>query len=188
VPEWKRAYMYVAPNHLFKPLTIIITPNRDYRGLKKRIKAIKEQIAAQRQSHDGNKGSSTTETTPATLNPGGMRRRLTLQNQASTQAETLTPSARGRAPKVVLVDNGNGALPVKTPNEGYGSFGLTPPLLDQSVNPYPNSVPGHSEDHNSPPEMTLPPPIKSISDLRINELPAGGGQGSPDQVCAGYTF
>jgi hypothetical protein len=41
---------------------------------------------------------------------------------------------------------------------GYGSFGRTPPL-DQNAN----------ERSNSPPEMILPPPIRSISDLRINE-------------------
>jgi hypothetical protein len=183
--------MYVAQDHLFKPLTIVLSPNRDYRGLKKRISAIKEQIAAQRQSRDSNKGSSTADTTPATLNPGGIRRRLSLQNQGDTQAETLTPAARGRTPKIVLVDNANSSLPARAPNGGYGSFGLTPPLLNQSANLYQNSAHARSEDHNSPPEMTLPPPIKSISDLRINELPAGGGQGrasSPDQVCGRSTF
>jgi hypothetical protein len=179
--------MYVAQGHLFKLLTIALSPNRDYRGLKKRISAIKEQIAAQRQSRDTNKTASTAETTPATLHPGGIRRRSMLQNQSGAQAENLTPSARDRTPKIVLVDNTDSPLPVKTPNEGYGSFGLTP-SLDQSANPYQNLVHRRSEDHNSPPEMTLPPPIKSISDLQINELPAGGGPGrasSPDRSVRG---
>jgi hypothetical protein len=187
------------PHDLFNLLTNFLLPNRvnsDYRGLKKRITAIKDQIAATRQSRDGKNGrdntniaSSSTETTPNALDTNGIRRRPTLGNQSDSQAENVIPSPRdptvSGTTKIKLPEEASSALPVRSQIEGYGSFGTSPPLLDQSVKPYPNSVYGRSEGPNSPPEMTLPPPIKSISDLRINELPGNGGQANvsgPDQV------
>jgi hypothetical protein len=188
------------PHDLFNLLTNFLLPNRansDYCGLKKQITAIKDQIAATRQSRDRKNGrdntnivSSSAETTLNALNTNGIRRRPTLGNQSDSQAKNILvlsprdPTVSGTT-KIKLPEEASSALPVRSQIEGYGSFGTSPPLLDQSVKPYPNSVYGQSEGLNSLPEMTLPPPIKSISDLRINELPVNGGQANvsgPDQV------
>jgi len=173
--------------------------------LKKKISAIKENLIAQKHAegkHDGNKTSSSAETTPAPASMGGgggIRRRG--QTITQNQNQTQTPSQPAPTPvrsvtysgvlsttrptldTVGVVSAPPGAV-ARPPSEGYGSFGLTPPLAESGASPY-----GRHDAPNSPPEMTLPPPIKSISDLRINELRGDADLGkdgeivsSPDQV------
>lgn len=180
-------------------LTRIFRIIRDYRGLKKRITAIKEHMGIRKQAaRENSKTSSSAETTPAPFNPTGVRRN-TLQGQQQengAQSQNSPVLVRGHTytatPRSIQFDGVNSAPPVVTHREGYGSFGLTPPL--SSNNPYRESISARAEAPNSPPEMTLPPPIKSISDLRINVLPGEGEQAkknvettaSPDQVGALY--
>ena len=145
----------------------------DYRGLKKRITAIKEQIIAQRQAtKEANKNSSSYEGTPAPFSPSSIVRRRTIQGsqyENGVKSQNSPVLVRGNSysgtPRTTQPEGANSAPPGR-----YGSFGLTPPLADGSVY-------GRGEAPNSPPEMTLPPPIKSISDLHINTLPVEGGSG-----------
>ncbi|CCA74266.1 related to putative phosphate transporter 1 [Serendipita indica DSM 11827] len=188
IPEWKRAYI-------------------DYKGLKKRITAIKEERAAQRRTPrlgGGTTGGSVggesvgdrfrassvftpttparstwlrsrsdyaTGTTKATQSPdksppqpsppqaqvrasaGQTPRTLQLrtpviQEEATSSARSKRVSDEGQTPKGINTRDTKSGM--------YGSFGVTPPLE-------------RVEDMNSPPEMVLPPPIKSISNLDINE-------------------
>lgn len=149
VPEWKRAYI-------------------DYRGLKKRITAIKDQIAARRQSRDGKNGrwnikrvSLSAETTPGALGRDDKQRPPTLGTETSTRVEAVTPVPRGptffRASRVMVIE--------------------------KNANPCRNSVHrcagGPSGSHG----VTFLPSMKSTSDLEINKLP-NDGQASvsgPDQ-------
>jgi hypothetical protein len=96
--------------------------NSDYRGLKKRITAIKDQIATRRQSRDGKNGrwnikrvSLSAETTPGALGRDDKQRPPTLGTETSTRVETVTPVSRGptffRASRVMVIEKVSGAFP-----------------------------------------------------------------------------
>ncbi|KIM22136.1 hypothetical protein M408DRAFT_18233 [Serendipita vermifera MAFF 305830] len=172
VPEWKRAYI-------------------DYRGLKKRITAIKEQLAAQKQAaREANRTSiSEANSTPLPFSPYRNRRKAAQGEQqqhpeTSPTTEVSPVLARGQTYSGTLrtpqpqQDQVTSTPARRTPGGGYGSFALTPPLTGGSRNLYRES----GDAPNSPPEMTLPPPIKSISDLRINALPGEDEQAKKTAV------
>jgi hypothetical protein len=139
----------------------------DYRGLKKRISAIEAEIEAQKKvdspgsrfTFNKSKISLNGGPSPAPPSGGGGGTTAVRFRQHTTPGNEpgRSNTVGGPSPSSNLTNNNVGW---STSRDGrYGSFGRTPPLNQNA-----------HERPNSPPEMILPPPIKSISDLAINEL------------------
>ncbi|PVF97400.1 SPX-domain-containing protein [Serendipita vermifera] len=148
VPEWKKAYI-------------------DYRGLKKRISAIKAEQDAKRTSpkfYDsvrrtpkGKHRADSTSVASPIPNSAGTRQQGDTVNIESNRAGKSTSFQESGG-----LSNRNTSGKIGASVEGvYGTFGRTPPINDQ-LNP-----------QDGLPDLTLPPPIKSISDLHVNQTLQG---------------
>jgi hypothetical protein len=171
--------IHVCPGMLFS-MEIDLTGlyYSDYGGLKKRINAIEAEIEAHKKSanqksasqksaspkstrftFDRSKISFSGGPSPAPPTGDGGSTTVRFRQQGGNNRTTYGDKPGGSNTIEGLSPSSNDNVGWSTSREGgYGSFGRTPPL-DQNT----------YEGPNSPPEMILPPPIKSISDLRINE-------------------
>jgi hypothetical protein len=108
-----------------------------------------------------NRAESTSIASPI-ANSTGIRQRSDVVNIESGRL--------GRSPNVQEsggLSNRNTSGRLGVPVEGaYGTFGHTP-SINETFN-----------QQDGPPDLTLPPPIKSISDLRVNETSQGGSEQS----------
>ncbi|KAG8819078.1 hypothetical protein FRC19_010139 [Serendipita sp. 401] len=168
VPEWKRAYI-------------------NYKALKKKITAIKEQLASERKTpklgdnpikslNERIKNGSIFTPSPTTI-----RRRTTESRVgvATSAPPVTTKFSPGRSVKTVSTSPGTKDTPGGEPSgtnrtpgnrQEYGTFGQSPPISSEREQKH--AAP------SSPPVMLLPPPIKSISDLHVNEQETVGVEGS----------
>lgn len=149
-------------------INLIIDCFSDYGGLKKRIGAIKNDIDSTKKAFSPKRRFTTNQSKSSSLSgpsPGrsGFGVRFRTQTQGS-HAPTSVKLGKGTTVSGIspIEPNVENSAAWSTSREGgmYGSFGRTPPSGQHR-----NEVPG------SPPDLTLPPPIKSISDLRIHEIP-----------------
>ncbi|KAG8807091.1 hypothetical protein FRC17_004659 [Serendipita sp. 399] len=163
----------------------------DYKGLKKKISAIQEQ-----RRRSPKFGDNTLKSLNERIRSGSiflpspmMRRRAAAESRTGVTGSAPPVTTRlspGRSTKTASTSpnvrdapgtTGEFSSISRSPGvrQAYGTFSITPPFSTSGQ----GQEQRHNVDPSSPPEMLLPPPIKSISDLRINEaaLPLGERSG-----------
>ncbi|CAG8609901.1 11674_t:CDS:10, partial [Acaulospora colombiana] len=153
----------------FSGACCVFTPiYSDYRGLKKRISAIKAERDAKkttpkfydsvRRTPKGKQRADSTSIASPIANSTGIRQRneaVNIESNRAGKSNSLQESGG--------LSNKNTSGRIGASVEGvYGTFGHTPSINEQL------------NLQDGPPDLTLPPPIKSISDAHINEVLQGG--------------
>jgi len=140
-----------------------LTPlHRDYKGLKKRVKAIRRQ-------------KSQTTSSPTPTNP---RKSPVSASQDRPAVPSDSPDQRitQRSPSITIAESAKPRSPNdlrnlrSTTHRPYGATGKTPPLAGKRPQVSPTSPFSLPPAHETPEIMALPPPARSMSDIVVSAV------------------